>query len=150
MHLVPHCSGPLHGGRRQDSAPTGQRDLLLPGDHSLDSLACITPKYKLLQKWDYYVILKVSWWWVVCRAENIYVSDKHRDVQKSAHISIIQTSQINDSALHAHQFCFVRSDDRKDTRKMFLWCFVKHTGLKSTHIRLTFQLSVHANLSISD
>lgn len=61
MHLVPrgkrqpHCSGPLHQERRQYSASTGQRNLLLPGDHSLGSVACITPKHKVLQKWDHYI-----------------------------------------------------------------------------------------------
>lgn len=36
----------LHGGRRQDSAPTGQTDLLLPGLPSLAWLVCVAPELK--------------------------------------------------------------------------------------------------------
>lgn len=59
MHLAPwgkkhpQSSSPLLGGRRQDDAVTGQRDVLLPGYRSLDSLACITSRHKLLQDREY-------------------------------------------------------------------------------------------------
>lgn len=56
MHLVSsrkEANTLLRAGRRQKSAMTGQRDLLLPDDHSLASLPCVIPGDKLFRILDY-------------------------------------------------------------------------------------------------
>lgn len=58
MHLVStrkEANAPLYAGRRQKSAMTGQRDLLLPDDRSMASLPCVIPRDDLLRILDYCV-----------------------------------------------------------------------------------------------
>lgn len=58
MHLVStrkEANALLHTGRRQKSAMTGQRDLLLPDDRSLASLPCVIQRDELLRILDYCV-----------------------------------------------------------------------------------------------
>lgn len=58
MHLVStrkEANALLYAGRRQKSAMTGQRDLLLPDDRSMASLPCVIPRDELLRILDYCV-----------------------------------------------------------------------------------------------
>lgn len=58
MHLVStrkEANALPHAGRRQKSAMTGQRDLLLPDDGSLASPPYVIPRDELLQNLDYCV-----------------------------------------------------------------------------------------------
>lgn len=160
MHLVPwrnrqpRSSGPLDGGRRQDSSLADQGDLLLPGDHSLASLAFITPKHKLLQMWNYYIRQYRCGGWF-CRAENI-TQDKHRDVQKPAHITTQWFSSLSDVLFGSMMMMMKMSTDMREIQKHFYETHLKvivkhvHIRIKTVHIHPPFQLPVYANPSISD
>lgn len=101
----------------------------------------------------------LSWWWVVFRAENIAVP--HKQMFRNELMCLY----------HKHQTAMIHKiQGKRNAREILkhlygaaLMVFCKavlkhsmsikthtHTALKSTHILLTFQLPVHANLSISD
>ncbi len=107
-----------------------ERDLLLPGDHSLDCLACITPKHKLLQMMG-----------LLCYIRQYHSGGRFaelktlflRQTKRCSEISPrCQCDKHHNAVIQRYQQCDVWLDDRKDSRKMsstfmkpFLWCFVK-------------------------
>lgn len=110
--------------------------------------------------------LSWSWWRVVSRAE---VPDIQRDVEKWAHVFV---TNIKEQWFISCVAGWMKGKSRGDIRwklmrfygaplmafckailkdSMSIWTHTHtHTTWRSTHILLTFQLPVHANLSISD